>query len=154
MPGDGEGAADHLRWALPPEEATSDWPRRAVSACAATPRRCLPTVVPAVALPIEPASARLSQESRQFSAEFAHCSLERCQLRNDRPKPAEKVRAFVIPENLALIQSVLDHVSALIDAGGIDDRGPTGLIVYMLRKSPQVPQRTFAGWSADPNAGR
>ena len=43
------------------------------------------------------------------------------------------------PENSDIIQRVFWHLSASIDAGSVDTRGPAGLLIYMIRQRVGVP---------------
>jgi hypothetical protein len=53
------------------------------------------------------------------------------------------VSEYVRMENLDSLQRVVDRVSALMDEGAVDERGPAGLIVYICRKTASVPPRDF-----------
>jgi hypothetical protein len=46
---------------------------------------------------------------------------------------------IVIPANTHLIQRALEKVSANVDEGMVDGRGPVGLLIYMLKQWAAVP---------------
>jgi len=54
------------------------------------------------------------------------------------------VPEFVPPENFELLQRLIHKLSGLMD-GYIDERGPAGLLVYMIRRLQEVPARDFSG---------
>ncbi len=54
------------------------------------------------------------------------------------------LQSLVVPENTAMIQRALDRISAVMDEGLIDERGPVGLLIHILRKLASVPDREVA----------
>ena len=60
------------------------------------------------------------------------------------------VFGYVTPGNRDRIQRIFNRVGAVMASGEVDGRGPTGLIIHMIRNIANVPHRSFdAGQEAD-----
>ncbi len=53
------------------------------------------------------------------------------------------VLGYVTPENRDRIQRIFNRVGAVMASGEVDGRGPTGLIIHMIRNIANVPHRSF-----------
>lgn len=51
---------------------------------------------------------------------------------------------IIVPEKRETIQRALDKVSALLDDGSVDARGPVGLLIHILRQWSAVPDRVVS----------
>jgi len=60
----------------------------------------------------------------------------------------ECVPDFIVPENEEVLQRIVNKVAHQVDEGCIDDRGPVGLLIHMVKKAAQVPPRDFCAEEA------